>query len=367
MKISQGIPENMNITYPLAKLAPLEQILFLDIETTGFTARTSHLYMIGCAYYSGNCWNTIQWMADDYGQEADILNAFFRFAQRYTYLMHFNGNSFDLPFLLQKCAQLGLPHNFDSFEGIDLYKRIAPYKFFLRLPNCKQKTLEQYLGINRKDLFSGGELIGLYHDYVKTPGDLSLKTLLLHNADDLRGMLEILPMLAYYDLFNTQVKAKKVQANYYRDYDGNKQQELFMTLSLPSPLPKPVSASASNCYFTGEGPEGCLKVPIYEEELKYFYSNYKDYYFLPAEDVALHKSVASFVDRDHRIQAAASNCYTRKFSCYLPQWDVLIEPFFKRDYKGRELFFELTDELKKDRAAFTAYANHVLAMIASAY
>ncbi|MCD7837019.1 MAG: hypothetical protein LUG83_10325, partial [Lachnospiraceae bacterium] len=202
---------------------------------------------------------------------------------------------------------------------------------------------------------------------IKTPSEFSEKSLLLHNADDLRGMLELLPMLSYYDMFNSSVRAKKVQANYYKDYNGNKRKELLITLSLPSALPKQVSASANDCYFHGEGSEAVLKVPIYEEELKYFYSNYHDYYYLPTEDIALHKSVATFVEKSHRIQASAANCYTRKFSVYLPQWSILFEPFFKRDYKSRELFFELTDEMKRNRAAFTAYANHVLAMIASIY
>ena len=101
--------------------------------------------------------------------------------------------------------------------------------------------------------------------------------------------------------------------------------------------------------------------------MKYFYSNYHDYYYLPTEDVALHKSVAGFVDKEHRVNATASTCYTRKFASYLPQWDVLFEPFFKRDYKSRELFFELTDELKKDRLAFCKYASHILTMMASTY
>lgn len=78
------------------------------------------------------------------------------------------------------------------------------------MPNCKQKTLEQYLGIARTDVFSGGELIGLYHDYVKNPSEFTEKALFLHNADDLKGMLEVLPILAYYDLFNENcVKAKR--------------------------------------------------------------------------------------------------------------------------------------------------------------
>lgn len=367
MKISEETLENYSIAYPLENLAPLERILFLDIETTGFTAKSSYIYLIGCAYFQAGKWRTIQWFAENYEQEVKLLTAFFEFAKSFKYLIHFNGNNFDLPFLSQKCVQFSLPYSFEDFTGIDLYKRIAPYKFFLKLPNCKQKTLEQFLGINRKDVFSGSELIGIYHDYVKSPTEFSEKALFLHNADDLKGMLESLPILAYYDLFNSEVRAKKVQANYYKDMNGNHRKELLITLSIPTPLPKAISASANNCYFKGEDEQAILKVPLYEEELKYFYSNYKDYYYLPTEDIALHKSVAGFVDKTYRIQASATNCYTRKQSAYLPQWNVLFEPFFKRDYTSKELFFELTDEMKKDREGFTKYANHVLAMMASTY
>lgn len=367
MRISKEAFENFTISYPLEKTLSLKEVLFMDIETTGFTAKSSYLYLIGCAYYEAESWHTIQWLAENYEEEAAILDAFFQFAGDYKYLIHFNGNNFDLPFVEQKCEQLKLSYSFKDFTGIDLYKRINPYKFFLKLPNCKQKTLEQFLGINRADVFSGGELISIYHDYVKSPSEFSQKSLFLHNADDLRGMLQILPMLAYYDLFNEPSKAKKVQANTYRDINDHLRKELLITLSLPTPLPQMVSASANNCYFRGEDAEGVLKIPVYEEELKYFYSNYKDYYYLPAEDVALHKSVAGFVDKEHRIPASAANCYTRKAASYLPQWEILFTPFFKRDYKSKEFFFELTDEMKKDREAFTAYASHVLAMIASTY
>lgn len=359
--------ENFKPDYPVEKLAPIEQILFLDIETTGFTAKSSSLYMIGCAYYEDGSYYTKQWMAEGYHQEKEILTAFFEFASYYSYLIHFNGNRFDLPYLLQKCLQYELSYSFNTFSGIDIYKRIAPYKFFLKLPNCKQKTIEQYLGISREDAFTGGELIGIYHDYVKNPSNLSKHALLLHNREDIIGMLSILPILSYYDIFNGNLKAKKVQANYYTDYSGNRRQELIMTLSLPSLLPVSVSASIGGCYFKGEKDSASLKIPIYEEELKYFYANYKDYYYLPTEDVALHKSVSGFVDRKHRMQASASTCYTRKASLYLPQWELIFTPFFKRDYKSKELFFELTDELKKDRKAFTSYAKHVLEMMSSTY
>lgn len=350
--------------YPLKRLAPIDKILFLDIETTGFAAKSSSLYLIGCAYYREERWNLIQWFANRPEEEPELLKAFFTFASDYSLLIHFNGNNFDLPYMLQKCAQHHLSYDFSHFTGIDLYKRTSPYKGFLRLKNCKQKTLEAFLGIERADTFNGGELISLYHGYQKEPADFAFQALVLHNADDMRGMLGILPVLAYSDLFIEPLRVKKAQANYYSDFNGAKHQELVMSLKLNAPLVKPVTAFACGCCFIGENLEASVRVPIYEEELKYFYSNYKDYYYIPEEDVALHKSVATFVDKAHRQQALASNCYTRKFSSYLPQWDLLFQPFFKRDYKSGELFFELTEDMKTKRELFSKYAAHVLSMLA---
>lgn len=359
--------EDFTTGYPLEQIASPETILFVDIETTGFTAKNSYLYLIGTAYFEDGFWYVKQWFCEKYEEEKAILEAFFSFASSYKYLIHFNGNNFDLPYLMQKCAQYQLPYSFDTYEGIDLYKRISPYKFFLNVPNCKQKTLEAFMGINRQDTYNGGELISIYHCYVKNPDERNYQLLLLHNSDDMKGMLQLLPLLAYYDLFNEPLRAKKVQANSYQDYHGNNRHELLMKLELPSSLPKPVSTFSNGCYFNAEDKDGILKVPLYDEEMKYFYSNYKDYYYLPVEDVAIHKSVATFVDKAHRTQASAANCYTRKFSTYLPQWDILVEPFFKRDYKSNELFFELTDERKQDRELFARYASYILNKMANTY
>ena len=367
MQIVTYTLESFKIQYPLEQIAPQEEFLFIDIETTGFTAKSSSLYLIGAAFYADGVWQIRQWFCDSPAEEVSVLDAFFSFAASFTRLIHFNGNNFDLPYLLQKCQQHNLPHNFDKFEGIDLYKRISPYKAFLHVPNCKQKTLENLLGIHREDRFNGGDLIEVYCHYVENPSKDARSLLLLHNSDDMKGMLQLLPLLAFYDLFNGPIRAKKVQASHFIDYHGHDRQEVLMKLALPTPLPLPVSNLSNGCYFSGEASEGILKVPLYEEEMKYFYSNYKDYYYLPQEDVALHKSVSTFVDKAHRVQASASNCYTRKYSTYLPQWDIFMEPFFKRDYKSKELFFELTEEKKTDRALFSRYAQYLLGKMAKTY
>ena len=158
-----------------------------------------------------------------------------------------------------------------------------------------------------------------------------------------------------------------MQANTYTDYYGTEHQELLIRVSLPTDLPVQVKFHANSCYFNGEGKTGTFRVPIYQEELKYYYSNYKDYYYLPEDDMAIHKSVAAYVDKEYKMKANAQNCYTRKYSSYLPQWDVLIQPFFKRDYKSKELFFELTESIKTNRDLFSRYAEHILQMLANSY
>jgi len=360
MRTETEILHNFTIKYPLEKIAPLEKILFLDIETTGFQAASSYLYLIGLAYYENKEWHLIQWLADNYEEEKVIINAFFQFSAGFTHLFHYNGNNFDLPFIMQKCAKYGFSYNFDKFIGIDIYRRVTPYRERLGLPNCKQKTVENFLKVKRLDLYDGGDLISVYHDYVSAPSNEGRYLMLLHNSSDLKGMLEIIPILAYHDMLNGKIKARKVQANYFTDIRGKSKNMLYMKLHLPSELPVPISFNNNRCYFKYENNEGYLAVPIYEEEMKYFYANYKEYYYLPAEDTALHKTIAAYVDKEFRTQATAATCYVRKAATFLPQWDVLAEPFFKRSYESKELFFEVTEELKRDREFFGRYAAHVL-------
>lgn len=355
--------------YPIENFCVPGQTLFIDIETTGLYVRSSNLYMIGCAYLDEqkdkpSVWRSIQWLATNYEDEVNVLNAFAAFAKTYRYLIHFNGNQFDIPYLKNKMQQYNISLSFDAYEGIDIYRRISPYKAFLKLPNCKQKTIENFITATvREDAYTGDELIDIYHEYVLNHDEAKERLLLLHNEEDVKGMLEIVAALAVCDLFHLPMKVTKVQANYYKDINQRQCSEIIMNLKLPTALPAEISYGANDCYFSGNGLEGKLRVPIYEGELKYFYSNYKDYYYLPKEDTAIHKSVASFVDKDYRKQATARTCYTRKVSSYLPQWDALFTPFFKNDYEDKDLYFELTDEFKTQREAFNLYAHHILEMM----
>lgn len=364
MQIVSKLITDIDFKYDLKSIAPLGDILFFDIETTGFSALTTNLYLIGCAYYSSeNTFTLKQFFAENPSEEVKILEEFNRLASNFQTIIHYNGNNFDIPYIQEKCKKHKLECPVSTMNGVDLYKRISPYKSFLKIPNLKQKTIEQYIGIEREDIFSGGDLIGVYQEYTKEFNIEKLAKLLLHNENDITGLMKITSMLSFSDLFNKEITVTKVNLESYIDRNGIAQKELIMSLNLPSAIPTNITHMACNCFFKGEDKKAILKVPVYEGELKYFYANYKDYYYLPAEDEALHKSVASFVDKEHRQQATAATCYTRLKGLFLGQFTTQFEPFFKKEYKDKEYYLELTSERKRDRKFFSQYASHILCTI----
>lgn len=347
----------------IAKIGDTDKVAFIDIETTGLSSEHNHIYMLGSAYKENGAWCISQLMAENASEEKDILVQFINNIRSYNKLIHFNGNNFDLPFIMKRCEANGIDFTLDGFDGLDIYRRVSSLKHILKLSSCKQKSIEAFLGITRDDEYTGGDLIKIYREYTQNKDEELRNFLFLHNYEDVLGMIEILPILNYCDIFSDDILVKKVQTNVYNDVNGLSKKELVMTLKLPSPIKTPVNFNANGCYFTASEKEAVLKVPLFKEEMKYFYSNYEDYYYLPEEDIAIHKSVSAYVDKDFREQAKASNCYTRKFSDYLEQWNDEFDPVFKRDYSSPLLFFELTDEIKSSRSTFNQYAAHVLGMM----
>ena len=365
-----------------------EEILFLDIETTGLSPKNSDIYLIGTGFFRDDHFIVRQFFAESSQDEEGVLSAFSDFSREFNKVVHFNGDRFDIPFLQYKYEEYKLSDPFERMESVDLYKIAKPFKTLLGLPDCKQTTLEHFLGIIRDDKYDGGRLISVYKDFVETRDLELLKLLMLHNAEDVKGMLQLLPILyfkEFFELFKNMPKisvrtdedideaayiegqlplpmrAIKVQANRYKDYEGKDKSEVYMKLVLPINLPGQLSGNEEGMFFKALGNEATLKVPLYETELKYFYSNYKEYYYLPKEDMAVHKSLAEFVDKNYREKAKPENCYTKKEGQYLMEWDLVFAPFFKRDYSDKSFFFDLNENMKKSRFAMSLYACHVVA------
>lgn len=347
----------------LESFSPLSDLLFLDIETTGLSAEHNSVYLIGCLYHQPDGWNLIQWMDNTGTGEKEILSSFLLFASGYKLLIHYNGDRFDLPFLRRRFEAYGLSDTTEEADSLDLYKVILPCRRLLGLTDYRQQTMEELLGTGRVEKESGKDLVRVYRKYLADPESGLLQKLLEHNEADVTGLLSLTPLLIYRDLESAQFRVRRVQANYYTDYDGSRKEEIFVFFKLQRPLPAPVYASADHCYVKIEGDDGTLKIPLYTEVMKYFYANYKDYYFLPAEDMAVHKYLSGYVEKSRRVQARPETCYTKKAGSFLPQWDLFRKPFFKRKYEDSDLFFEFTDECKRDRAFLSDYAAYVFTHI----
>lgn len=195
-------------------------------------------------------------------------------------------------------------------------------------------------------------------------GRSRMRTMLLaHNSADVAGLVAMTDILMWRDLFQANLSVYRAQANTYHDADGEPQQELIMYAraeNVPEDIPVPAgTASLDGCYCAFSGNKVVLKVPIFSGRLHYYYANYKDYYYLPELDQAVHKSIASYVDPKHREQARADNCYTGKVGSFLPEWTKFRTPVFLEHYRDQTAWFEFKAEMKKDKAFFAEYATYV--------
>lgn len=337
-----------------------EHSLFFDIETTGFSPAHSQIYLIGCACRRGTSIYVDQFFASSREEEAEILQLFIEKLKEYSTLISFNGIGFDIPFLKAKCDANHMEENFSEKNYLDIFKSLSGIKPLLKLPNYKQKTIETFLDIQREDPFFGGDLINVYYEYQKKRDPDQLQMLLLHNYEDLMGMTDLLPILSYLEIFHGQYSIVESSIGTYSSLEGNTQKELTITLQNDYPVPKRVSLQKQGFYFTSKNDSTKIRIPVFSGELRYFYPDYRNYYYLPEEDMAVHKSVATFVDRKYRETARASNCYNRKSGDFLPQMEEIMNPVFHVKYKDKMSYFELTEDFCSSDIMLRRYVDHIL-------
>lgn len=146
--------------------------LFLDIETTGFSAAKARLYLIGTAYVQDHVLVTEQFFAetDSPDEEAALIYEFDSLAAQFDTIVTFYGSRFDLPFLKGCQKRLHIPPAglvYHNKNYVDLYLDFHAYKHIFALENYKLLSLEAFLGIKRMETRSGGELAGIYMEYIK--------------------------------------------------------------------------------------------------------------------------------------------------------------------------------------------------------
>lgn len=290
---------------------PISDAVFFDIETTGLYWKHSHLYLIGAAAQKDvDCWELIQWFAEKPRDEEALLRSFFDYLDRCTKIIHFNGSSFDIPYLKNKSAFYGLKNPFCNLESLDLYRILQPLKKLYEFGSFSQKEAEKLTSFQRTDTYSGKELISAYQGYLLNGNPALSDILFCHNFDDVQGMLHLYKLFPLAD--KEQLLPQLLTAA--RTDKG----QISLHFSLPLPLPRPFFLRKNGIVLSVNHSEGKLVLTVLYGNLKHFYPDYKNYYYLPLEDEAIHKSVALCVDREYRQRATAANCYKKMTGEFLP-------------------------------------------------
>lgn len=398
-----------------------EDVLFFDIETTGLSARSAGLYLIGVLAYTDKSWTLLQFFCEDVADEPAVLQAFFELLHTKKILVSYNGDGFDIPFLRHMLEQYGLPYSFDTVESFDLFKKFRPLKRLLGLPDLKLKSCERFLGIDREDRFTGGELIEVYFEWQKTKAPALLDTLLLHNAEDIANLPNLLPLLRYRALPHSdfQLRAherlqdgatplvhlsftllppmspsanapaesdeRKVmdahgphcpdagengtremtdaRRQHCPDTRENDDREVMDARHQHWPehaLPQPMDLRGDFWALHAEGSAVELYVQLFEGERKLFFADFEHYYYLPAEDQVIHQSLAEFVDRSARKKACARNCYQRVSGCFLPECSEVYTPALRAEYRDKLRYAQYSDTLFDNEAKAVTYLKSFL-------
>lgn len=363
-----------------------DEFLFFDIETTGLDSHNDSIYLIGAMYLDNNAVIVNQFFSEYYEDEENVLKAFIGLSRTHKALVHFNGGRFDIPFIAARYSNYFDEAPFEGNKSFDLYLLLKNYRDALGLSSMKQTSLERYCGFIRKDTFTGGELIDYYLKYLalkKTEekirnivmnqeqasvippyspipdsglpvlGELKLQSvfdsLLLHNYEDVCGMLECGRALELIGLLNGDydLNISSDQDYIYLDIDYHQN-------SFSSFLPKKLNSGAEGI---------TIMLQVYELELKLYYDNYKEYYYIPSQDIAVHKSLADFYDKSIRQKATKSTCFNKCHGSFVKgplsvsEAAIRADGYktFKPDYYDKEYYL--------DAAVFTGGNNNIKEVI----
>ncbi|SEP89675.1 hypothetical protein SAMN02910369_00799 [Lachnospiraceae bacterium NE2001] len=267
-----------------------KRVCMFDIETTGLSPEYSFTYIIGVNLFVDGQWQIIQLFNDDGKSEPEMIETFGKMIQGYDVLVEFNGDRFDIPYIqkrihmIKRKLGISIKDPFADIISFDLMKCIKPYKYALGLPNIKQKTIEKYLGIDRVDMYNGGQLIDVYLEYLSMKSERNKELVLRHNRDDMEGMLYLGAVLGIDAI-------SKGFLGDIRYNVSNNEDSLVLDVNamLDYCLIKPIFTSVEGSSIEAEGNRLRLKLPIYVGSLKYYYGTkesdgfeVKDGYFVPS-------------------------------------------------------------------------------------
>jgi len=349
MEIIKNSYQLEEISYAVEKYFD-SQTLFFDIECTGLSPRKSFIYLIGYALRKDKEVTIVQLLACDESEELEVLTEFEQVMDSYPKLLGFNSTRFDESFIVERCRKYGLSTNIKSKKHIDMYLATTKAKCLLDLPNYKQKTIEKFLGLHRDDQYDGGQLIPVYQHYSLMKDNESKKLILLHNYEDVKGMIYITDILSYPDLLNTDLRYIN-----HEFHGGKLRFEIENDIYLPNMINK---TRSYGIYIIKEN-RIYVTLNMVNTELYTYLPDYRNYYYLPAEDIIIPKSIGQSIDKDNKRPAKKSDCKVKKEGSFIQLPEKLEISggihIFKPSYNSTESYIDSSEVTPAALISITRY------------
>lgn len=193
---------------PLVRLAPdaeiedaaIEELLFLDIETTGLGGAGAMAFLVATGRVEGAEFVLRQYVAPSPPAEASLLEALIEDAglrDGDPVLVTYNGRMFDAPMLDGRATMHRQRGGFEALRHVDL---LMPARIAYRglLPSCRLVELEYaLLGMTRPPSeASGAEAPGWYFRFLRTGDARMLIPIIEHNERDVVALAALTARLA---------------------------------------------------------------------------------------------------------------------------------------------------------------------------
>ncbi len=316
-----------------------ENYLFFDIETTGLSSKKHQIYCIGSACYFKKkmAVEIQQLLGESLSDERELIEIFIDLIRSDTILVSYNGSTFDIRFILERAKFYNLSvESLKKCQHIDLYKTARHLNPIFQLDSLKQISLERFFNIYREDRLSGKELISIYFTYIKTKKETYESCLLLHNFEDISGLLSLYAIIHYDSLLRI------TDDPFLYQIVDNAYLEIQITHDII--LPKPISREYSYGTISFDNSSLTIIVPIYFGKINHYFPDIKNYYYLPEEDMVIHKSIGTYVESSKRQPASRENCFVSKESYYLKLPVKRKHPIFQLSYIDKQGIYEIDSE-----------------------
>lgn len=166
-----------------------EQILFLDLETTGLGVGAGNVpFMVGIGYMSKDHFVIEQTLIRHPAEERAMLMYLAEKLLHYTFLATYNGKTFDWPLVQNRFIMNGLGRKMWEPQHLDF---LHPARSVWRntLISCKLSHVEEErLGIHRKDDVPGSLAPQLYFQYLANGDPAPLEGVFRHNETDMLSL-----------------------------------------------------------------------------------------------------------------------------------------------------------------------------------